>query len=387
MITVTNPSSDLVQTIGAISNWTLACTGIASVWGLFDSAIIRKHHLINQVRNQEEAEARSAISQLNAEGYLRDGSLKGSDFQRARLSKVDLKATDAKGRHVPAILENINLSRADLSYADLRGANLSGAILELANMNNTWLHEANLSNSRLLLTNLAGAILYRANLSGANIAGATFDEKTVLPNGEYWNETINWSYFGVVMDVPDYARVRNINDSMHEKSASLIEEQREADRKLFKKLWQYIDSDTIYYIDTKLMNRDLNRDLYDNTLVKYSRERVLPENHFIDNSIETAFAQFDTSLSALMNQLATHSSTEYLRGELIIVPDYKLPQIKPGYEFANEKIRREKERQHYIDLELMGELLKQHSILVKAVKLSFPDAVDGIDLSGQSRIE
>ena len=72
---------------------------------------------------------------------------------RANLSRADLSCA--------------NLSGANLSCADLSGANLSGANLSCANLS-----RANLSCADLSCANLSGANLSRANLSCADLSGA-----------------------------------------------------------------------------------------------------------------------------------------------------------------------------------------------------------------------
>ena len=71
-----------------------------------------------------------------------------------------------------ANLSGANLSRADLSWANLSGANLSGANLSRANLSRADLSGANLSRA-----NLSRADLSWANLSGANLSWASYIEK------------------------------------------------------------------------------------------------------------------------------------------------------------------------------------------------------------------
>jgi hypothetical protein len=66
-----------------------------------------------------------------------------------------------------AVKGGANLSRADLSDANLSGADLSGANLSRANLSDANLYGANLSRANLSGADLSGANLSRANLSGA----------------------------------------------------------------------------------------------------------------------------------------------------------------------------------------------------------------------------
>ena len=71
--------------------------------------------------------------------------------------------------------ECADLSRADLSWADLSGANLSWADLSWADLS-----EANLSWADLSWADLSGANLSRANLSGADLSEAIYNEHTAF---------------------------------------------------------------------------------------------------------------------------------------------------------------------------------------------------------------
>ena len=120
--------------------------------------------------------------------------LSGADLSKANLwnaklmgvdlSKADLNLADLSG----AILSNADLSRADLSgaflskadffEADLSGANLSKADLNMtklfgANLIDAYLSEANLIEANLSLADLRGANLSRASLAGADLSGAS----------------------------------------------------------------------------------------------------------------------------------------------------------------------------------------------------------------------
>ena len=68
-----------------------------------------------------------------------------------------------------------NLSRANLSYANLCGANLSDADLRYANLCGANLSDADLRDADLSHANLGGANLSRANLSRANLRNANLD--------------------------------------------------------------------------------------------------------------------------------------------------------------------------------------------------------------------
>ena len=102
---------------------------------------------------------------------LSRANLSWADLSRANLSRADLSRAD---------LSWANLSRADLSWANLSGANLSWADLSGANLsgaNLSWadLSLANLSRADLSWADLSWANLSRANLSWANLSGANLE--------------------------------------------------------------------------------------------------------------------------------------------------------------------------------------------------------------------
>jgi hypothetical protein len=86
------------------------------------------------------------------------------DLHRANLSKANLSGADLRN----AYLIEANLDEADLSGADLSGALLIWATLSEANLSGANLSGAKLMNAHLLQTNLSGA-----NLSGALLLHAT----------------------------------------------------------------------------------------------------------------------------------------------------------------------------------------------------------------------
>lgn len=92
------------------------------------------------------------------------------NLSEANLSFADLSEADFSF----ANLSEANLSFANLSEANLEGANLYRANLEGANFNEVHLSkanlsEANLSEANLIKANLLGANLYRANLRWAHL--------------------------------------------------------------------------------------------------------------------------------------------------------------------------------------------------------------------------
>ena len=94
--------------------------------------------------------------------------VKGWESMRANLSRVNL--SDADLRY--ANLGKANLSRANLNYADLSYANLGVANLRYANLIDADLIYANLGGTNLRYANLSGANLSMANLGDADLRDA-----------------------------------------------------------------------------------------------------------------------------------------------------------------------------------------------------------------------
>jgi hypothetical protein len=229
IINITNPANDLLKIFELLGAGVATVTGIAGAWGWFDGHIVRRNELVRQVLNQVPDVAKSAISYLNTEGYLHNGSLKGVDLSGARLSGVDLKAKNPRGRHVAANLENVNLKQANLSNADMREINLKGANLDMTNLETAWLMDADLRNANFECTNLQGTKLLKANLQGARFKGVLLDENTVLPDGSKWTENTDLSRFGIVdLDKPsvsDIERQDSVSNQIDSARLSRLSEQ------------------------------------------------------------------------------------------------------------------------------------------------------------------
>ena len=81
---------------------------------------------------------------------LQTRECQGCDLSRAKLSFVNLRGAN---------LRNANLFSADLKLADLREANLIGAILDKADLRGADLTGADLTSAYISETNFCGAIM------------------------------------------------------------------------------------------------------------------------------------------------------------------------------------------------------------------------------------
>lgn len=94
------------------------------------------------------------------------------DLWRADLSWANIDRANLSG----ANLREANLSFAHLSETNLSGANLSNASLNFAHLNEANLSGANLDNAKLIKADLSGANLREADLIGAKLESANLSE-------------------------------------------------------------------------------------------------------------------------------------------------------------------------------------------------------------------
>lgn len=100
---------------------------------------------------------------------LRD-EISDYDWQNVNLSKVWWKGVDASG---------VDFYQANLREAGFREANFKDAVF----------YQADLSKAVLKGAKLSGANFFDATIDKANMQGATYDEKTIWPDGLNYRET------------------------------------------------------------------------------------------------------------------------------------------------------------------------------------------------------
>ena len=101
--------------------------------------------------------------------------LKDCDYAGENLSGAALNAAN---------LSKASLADADLGGANLAGANLAGACLTGADLSGASLRGTSLSGADLTGADLRGANLRGSNVNAAQLATATVDCSTILPNGK-----------------------------------------------------------------------------------------------------------------------------------------------------------------------------------------------------------
>ena len=135
------------------------------------------------------------LSEANLQGaYLRNEML-----FRANLTMANMEGTDLSH----SCLINANLSRANLQEAKLRKTNLTEADLKAANLTQADLRGADLTKADLKGANLTGsdlrgANLIEADLSGANLTKARISEETVFYQAILPDRKPDESHFRVI---------------------------------------------------------------------------------------------------------------------------------------------------------------------------------------------
>lgn len=123
------------------------------------------------------------LSQSTLKGMnLSGANLRFADLNCAVFQETPLDLADLCGANLGyAILSQATLNKACLSFADLNFTDLNRAILSQANLSFTNLSGADLSQTDLSFVDLSGARLSHANLSGADLSFA--DLSNALLNG------------------------------------------------------------------------------------------------------------------------------------------------------------------------------------------------------------
>jgi len=116
--------------------------------------------------------------------------INGLSLAYVNLTNIDL----CKAYLITAKLRGTNLSKAflcgiNLGFVDLRNANLKGVFLSDAYLRGADLSDANLSKANLTNADLTDAILEDANLEGADLRGAIFDPEEIK-KAKNWDKAI-----------------------------------------------------------------------------------------------------------------------------------------------------------------------------------------------------
>jgi hypothetical protein len=165
-----------------------------------------QERLVRQATGTSNEIAKGAIDELRDNGWLVG---KNSILKRKKSTRANLEGVDLFGANLEeTIFSFSNFRAAELSathllgtsfvYSDLENAKLSeaylvGANFNMANLKGSRLDTSNLAGANLINADLSGCSLYNANLENALIFQASFDNDTLLPDGNYWttNTDIN----------------------------------------------------------------------------------------------------------------------------------------------------------------------------------------------------
>lgn len=136
--------------------------------------ILRTHErrrVVAQVASLSNEFALDAVRRVRQEGWYADGTMEGSDLERARLRDADLSGARLAGSD----LTSADLRGASLHHVDLRGANLTAANLRGADLR--W---ADLRDARLRWADLRDALLDGALTENADLRGAALDPRSAV---------------------------------------------------------------------------------------------------------------------------------------------------------------------------------------------------------------
>jgi hypothetical protein len=146
--------------------------------GIGDSCDPLPNDPCNSIGENPPSTATLAAFQDNSCENWSGVSQPGENLQSAVLRKADLSLANLNG----TLLIN-----ATLLGASLENSNLVSSQLRYADLGSAFLIDADLSFSNLLGANLSNADLTSADLSSATLTGAQYDEFTVFPSGNTWD--------------------------------------------------------------------------------------------------------------------------------------------------------------------------------------------------------
>ena len=152
-----------------------------------------KRRLVREARSRSNDIAISAVEWLRDEGWLmgNDGLLQEADLSEANLKRAylggaNLQEADLTGANLQEAslgtthLQGANLRKSNLQGVDLTGAKLQGANLSWAKLQGADLTRAKLQRVNLTGAKLQGAVLSWAKLQEANLFGANLQEANLF---------------------------------------------------------------------------------------------------------------------------------------------------------------------------------------------------------------
>jgi hypothetical protein len=165
-----------------------------------DDERLRKQ-LVRELGSTDPGLTARAVLELEAQGWLYDGTLARAQLDGAKLAGARLERAAMPG----ATLAGADLTRANLSRASLAGANFAEAVLERANIEMAdltaarlplaQLRKADAALAKLNGADLTGSDLTDADLSGADLSGANLREcrlERAHFDAAIWDDTTRW---------------------------------------------------------------------------------------------------------------------------------------------------------------------------------------------------
>lgn len=150
---------------------------------------------------------------------------------------------------------------------------------------------------------------------------------------------------------------------------------RAADIKTLEKLWPYITSPIINYIVERTGTYSLGSGIVAQTIYKYGQLRTdHPELHFLDEKLETTFAQFDESLHKFGRVLSVNATVEPYGGHWVYLSNYheakQLDRVTQA--MMNIDWQLLLSRQHELE-QAAVEFRQAHQNLVQSVRRMIPE--------------
>jgi hypothetical protein len=138
--------------------------------------IYQKEKLIRELSSKDNGIAIRALVDLEARGWLRDGTLVNAILIEANLIGISLsKANLAHVSLERAILKDASLSNTDLRNANLIDVNMQNGFLQEIDLENANLWKGNLSSSIFEKVNFRDATLWQTNFQGSFLNDCNFE--------------------------------------------------------------------------------------------------------------------------------------------------------------------------------------------------------------------
>lgn len=165
-----------------------------------------RRQLVRELASTDRGLTARAVLELEAQGWLQDGTLAGAQLsganlvgvrlERAAMSGAVLAGADLTNANMSgAVLTNCNFADAVLHRANLEMADLAGANLLQANLRQVDAALANLSQASLVGAQLVGADLSDANLTNADLSGADLTDCQLVrarTEAVRWDASTRW---------------------------------------------------------------------------------------------------------------------------------------------------------------------------------------------------